>query len=257
MLVRKQGIVALLALGLLLTACGGGTQPTATMGVVATPGTVATTAAVAETPTTAATARTAPTTAATRSGAAPLPTATATVNPRATASAASGTSTRVASAVAGTPLPTLDAGQTYTDPQGRFSFAIPKNWTQVQAAGAEVAYQSPAPAGTIAATVNIVLEKLPSATVTLDEYDQAGEANLKQQFPDYKSVSLTKVTIDGKPAYKRIYTATIAGRVLQLQQVYLIERDVAYVISCGAPQESFAASATIFDQISGTFKIGQ
>jgi hypothetical protein len=134
---------------------------------------------------------------------------------------------------------------------------IPENWTQVQAAGAEVAFQAPAPSGTIPATVNVVLEKLPSASVTLDEYDQAGEANLKQQFPDYKAVSLTKVSVDGKPAYKRVYTATIAGRLLQLQQVYLIERDVAYLITCGAPQESFATSMAIFDQISGTFKTGR
>lgn len=247
---RKQAIVVLLALGLLLTACSTG-SPTATTAVVATTAAVTTTAAASAPPASSAPAS------ATRSGAAPVPTlaATATVNARATASAPS---TRTASpAAAGTPLPVLGAGQPYNDPQGRFSFSIPNNWTQVQAAGAEIAFQSPAPAGTIPATVNIVLEKLPSATVTLDEYDQAGEANLKQQFPDYKSVSLTKVTIDGKPAYKRVYTATIVGRVLQLQQVYLIERDVAYVISCGAPQESFASNATIFDQISGTFKIGQ
>jgi hypothetical protein len=251
--VRKQAIVVLLASGLLLTACSTG-SPTATTEIVAT------TAAVT-TASTAPAASVAPASSAsasaTRSGAAPVPTvaATATVNVRATASAPS---TRTASpAAAGTPLPVLGAGQPYNDPQGRFSFSIPNNWTQVQAAGAEIAFQSPAPAGTIPATINIVLEKLPSATVTLDEYDQAGEANLKQQFPDYKSVSLTKVTIDGKPAYKRVYTATIAGRILQLQQVYLIERDVAYVISCGAPQESFASNATIFDQISGTFKIAQ
>lgn len=250
---RKQAIVVLLALGLLLTACSTG-SPTATTEIVAT--TAAVTTASTAPAASVAPASSAPASA-TRSGAAPVPTvaATATVNVRATASAPS---TRTASpAAAGTPLPVLGAGQPYNDPQGRFSFSIPNNWTQVQAAGAEIAFQSPAPAGTIPATINIVLEKLPSATVTLDEYDQAGEANLKQQFPDYKSVSLTKVTIDGKPAYKRVYTATIVGRILQLQQVYLIERDVAYVISCGAPQESFASNATIFDQISGTFKIAQ
>ena len=80
---------------------------------------------------------------------------------------------------------------------------------------------------------------------------------LKQQFPDYKAVSLTRVMVDGKPAYKRVYTATIAGRLLQLQQVYLIERDVAYLITCGAPAESFATNMAVFDQISGTFKIGR
>lgn len=247
---RKEAIVALLAVALLLLAACSNAAPTATTAPEAP-----TAAAASDTPATASdapAASAAPTQAATRSASNPLPTATATgAAPR---PSAAGTASRVASAAIGTPLPTLGAGQPYKDPQGRFSFTIPSNWTLAQPAGAEVAFQSPVPSGVIPATVNIVLEKLPSSSVTLDEYDQAGEANLKQQFPDYKSLGVTKVTIDGKPAFKRVYTATIAGRVLQLQQVYLIERDTAYVISCGAPQENFAANAAVFDQISGTFK---
>ncbi len=251
MLVRKQAMIALLGVALLLLAACSTGSPTA---IPATA--IPSAAPVVETATTPPVASTAPASA-TRGGSAPLPSAApATSSPTTAARATVGTATRVATAV-GTPLATLAAGQKYSDPQARFSFTIPGNWTQVQASGAEVAYQSPVPSGVIPATVNVVLEKLPSATVTLDEYDQAGEANLKQQFPDYKSLGLTKVTVDGKPAYKRVYTATIAGRVLQLQQVYLIERDTAYVISCGAPQDSFAANAAVFDQISGTFKIGQ
>lgn len=244
---RKKVSIGLLGVVLLLAACSTD-SPTAT---VAPPATVAATTAASTAPTAVGLT---PAASATRGGSAPLPTVTTTTSPRATA----GTATRSASATpAGTPLPTLAVGQVYIDPLSRFSFTIPSNWTQVQAAGAEIAFQSPAPAGVIPATVNIVLEKLPSATVTLDQYDQAGEANLKQQFPDYKSLGVTKVTVDGRPAYKRVYTATIVGRLLQLQQVYLIERDTAYVISCGAPQENFAQNAATFDQISGTFKIGQ
>ena len=245
---RKIASVGLLGLVLLLAACSNG-SPTATAPATMVPATALATSA----------ASISPVPSATRSGSAPLPTATATAS-TAPRTAAAATSTRGASAtaaVAGTPLPTLATGQAYADPQGRFSFTIPSNWTQVQAAGAEVAFQSPVPAGVVPATVNIVLEKLPSATVTLDQYDQAGEANLKQQFPDYKSLGVTQVTVDGRPAYKRVYTATIVGRLLQLQQVYLIERDTAYVISCGAPQENFAQNAQTFDQISGTFKIAQ
>ena len=241
---RKLSLLGLLVCALLLASCSRGAAPTAVPNPTAE--------ATPDQPVDAT---------ATRGGADPLVTATRSTGTT-TASIArtvvAASPTRAASpSVAGTPLPTLSSGQNYRDPQVRFSFMIPANWTQVQAAGAEVAFQAPAPAGTIPATVNIVLEKLPSATVTLDEYDQAGETNLKQQFPDYKAVSLTKVTVDGKPAYKRVYTATIAGRVLQLQQVYLIERDVAYLITCGAPQETFAANMPVFDQISGTFKIGR
>jgi len=36
----------------------------------------------------------------------------------------------------------------------------------------------------------------------------------------------------------------------------VIERDVAYVISCGAPLENFASNATTFDQVAGAFTIG-
>jgi hypothetical protein len=251
--VRKEAIVALLALALLLLAACSNSSPTTTTAAT-TAAEVPTAAPADDTPTASLAAPSTAPASATRSGSGPLPTATATA-PR---PSSAGTAPRATSAAAaGTPLPTLGAGQVYKDPQGRFSFTIPSNWTLAQPAGAEVAFQSPVPSGTIPATVNIVLEKLPSASVTLDEYDQAGEANLKQQFPDYKSLGVTKVTIDGKPAYKRVYTATIAGRVLQLQQVYLIERDTAYVISCGSPQENFAANAAVFDQISGTFKIGQ
>jgi len=255
MSVRKKASVGLLGLVLLLAACSNDSPAATVAPATMVPATAIATSAASISP--------APS--ATRGGSAPLPTATIapSITPRATGAAApratgAATATRSASAtVAGTPLPTLATGQAYADPQGRFSFTIPSNWAQVQAAGAEVAFQSPVPAGVVPATVNIVLEKLPSATVTLDQYDQAGEANLKQQFPDYKSLGVTQVTVDGRPAYKRVYTATIVGRLLQLQQVYLIERDTAYVISCGAPQENFAQNAPTFDQISGTFKIAQ
>jgi hypothetical protein len=253
--VRRSASIALVCLALLaalLSGCGPGSVATPTATTEASPDTSAVIEVTASIPSVAnptAPAGTPPPTPAGKPSAATA----ATVQPSATRSPAPPTATPTTAA---SPLPTLSGGQTYKDPQLRFSFMIPSNWVQVQAAGAEVAFQSPAPAGQIPATVNVVLEKLPSASVTLDEYDQAGEANLKQQFPDYKPVSLTKVTVDNKPAYKRIYTATIAGRLLELQQVYFIDNDTAYVVSCGAPQENFAANTAIFDQISGTFKLG-
>ena len=152
-------------------------------------------------------------------------------------------------------LPALTTGMAYRDSRGRFSFVVPSTWTQVQAAGAEVAFQSPTTPGTIPATVNMVVETLPSANVTLDEYDRAGEANLRQQFPDYKSIRLERVMVAGRQAYVRTYTATISGRILQLQQVYLVEGTYAYVLSSGAPQIDFARYATLLEQISGSLNI--
>lgn len=246
MAVRRVSMLMLVSLTMLLaTACSfGSSAPTATP--TATTGSQALETATPPTAVTTSTTVTASATATAPGTRTPTP-------PR-------GTPTPLARASAspwGSPLPVLATGQVYQDPQRRFSFTIPATWTQVQAAGAEVAFQSPVEPGGIPATVNIVLEKLPAASVSLDDYDRAGEANLKQQFSDYKLVSLTKVTVDGRPAYKRIYTATIANRLLQLQQVYLIENDTAYVLSCGAPAETFSRYTPIFDQISGTFKVGR
>ncbi len=221
------------------------------------------TTAVAPTPTAEAVATTGVATTTASAAATPTGTAgpTATTGARATVATAAAvttrgtTTTRGSATVAGSPPPAPAGGQAYRDPQGRFSFTIPGNWTQVQPAGATVAFQSPAPTGTAPATCNVVLEDVPGG-VTLDEYDQAGEAELRRQFPDYRAIGLDRLTVDGRQAYKRAYTATIASLLTQLQQTYLIDRNVAYIITCGAPQQSFATYAPTFDQITGTFRIG-
>lgn len=234
---------ALLGLTILLSACAfGGGAPTAT------PAATGGDALPTETPTIELGSTATTTTAVTGTPSRP---------PSPTRRVATAVSPRASASPWGSPLPTLVRGQTYRDPKLRFSFTIPSNWIQVQAAGAEVAFQSPAAANSVPATVNVVIEKLPSASVSLDAYDQAGEQNLKRQFPDYKLISLEKVTVAGLPAYKRLYTATIASRLLQLQQVYTIAHDTAYVISSGAPAESFGLYTRVFDEISGTFTIGQ
>lgn len=234
---------ALVGVAILLSACGfGPSAPTVTPSF--TGDALPTDTATVDTGSTATTA-------------APTVTSSPQRTPTPTKRATAASSPRASASPWGSPLPTLVRGQTYRDPKLRFTFTIPSNWIQVQAAGAEVAFQSPAPANAVPATVNVVLEKLPSASVTLDAYDQAGEQNLKQQFPDYKLISLEQVAVAGQPAYKRLYTATIAGRLLQLQQVYFITHDAAYVISSGAPVESFGLYSRVFDEITGTFTVGQ
>lgn len=278
---RRLATTAVLALTLAATACGSKSGATPTIPAAAPAATTttapptATTTANTVAPTVPATAPAAGTTvatiagggvpsavrgsatAATAIGVATTRATTAVAGGRATTTAtARGTTTRAAGTPWGSPLPTLGVGQTYRDPQGRFSFTIPSNWVQAQAASAEVAFQSPAPRGTIPAAINVILEPLPGGSVTLDEYDQAGTINLRQQFPDYAQVSLERVTVDGRPAYKRVFTATVAGTRMQLQQIYLIDRDTAYLVTCGATQETFPSNVAVCDQISGTFKVG-
>ena len=175
------GLVALVVFaGTWCTRVGSNTTPAAQAAVTPTAD-AEPTATIASAPTTGATP-----TATRRASPAASPATVARAATPATARATPASPRPAAATPVGTPLPTLVTGQTYRDPQARFSFTMPNNWNQVQAAGADVAFQSPAAPGAVPATVNVVIEKLPSASVTLDEYDRAGETNLKQQFADYK-----------------------------------------------------------------------
>ncbi len=258
---RRRSIGVVLSLLLMLTGCGFGSSSTPTPQPAATAGDTAATTTGGAAPPAAATG-----TVATGTAAPAVPTGSAqptgTVAARATTTTAPAATTRGTTAPgsatpspSGSPPPALPSGQTYRDPQGRFSLTVPGNWAQVPPAGATVAFQAPAAADTVPATCNVVLEELP-AGVSLDEYDQAAEAELRRQFPDYNPINRTPVPVDGRPGYKRLYTATIAGNLLQLQQVYAIDRNVGYIVSCGASQQSFATFAPTFDQIIGTFRIG-
>lgn len=159
----------------------------------------------------------------------------------------------VAASGAGATAP--DGGQRYVDTRARFALTVPSTWTQVQAAGADVAYQSPAAAGQVPGTVNIVVELLPSTAVTLEQYDAAGEANLRQQFPDYRPIEVTPIAVDSRRGLRRTYTATIVARLLQLRQYYLVENGVAYVVSCGAPAGDFPRYTDAFEQIAASFLV--
>lgn len=209
------------------------------------------------------------------SSAAPTPTASAPVGGTAGATVAPlATRTRAVATIGGTPargtppatpgmatpartpLPVLVGGQTYQDPQGRFSLMAPADWGRIAEGGTAVAFGKTAPDGVPLAAVNVALDPLPDAGVGLEEYTRAAERSLAQQLPDYRPIDLTPVSLDGRPAYRRIFTATIEGQPQQLQQVYLVDRQLAYVITGTTLQEAFRDYSALFDQIAGTFQIG-
>lgn len=216
-------------------------------------------AAPATSPTSAAAAAVPPTSQATATAppatAAPTSAPTATPAPTATAVPTATPRPQPTATVSGAGASAPPGGQRYVDTRARYALTVPSTWTQVQAAGADVAYQAPAAAGQVPATVNIVTEQLPSTAVTLEQYDAAGEANLRQRFPDYRPIEVTPIAIDGRRGLRRTYTATIVGRILQLQQYYLVENGVAYVVSCGAPADDFPRYTGAFEQIAASFLV--
>lgn len=269
-----------------LAACGGN-SPTATTGQQTTTGatTAATTAATAgvttaatrpataspaRTATAATTTRTAVPAAATPTRATATATRAGTVAPvatatRGTATAARGTATvtRAGTATAartgtaagpwGPALAPLTDGQEYSDPEGRFSFSVPQEWTEVTPddPDIEVAFAG----GEDFPNMNVVLSSVPG-NVDLETYNRAAETLLQRQIPEYNPVSVDRVTIDGQRAYKRIWQTTNGdGQRIQVQQVYFIEQGTAHVLSFGAPADTFDEYAETFDAIAGSYDV--
>ena len=148
------------------------------------------------------------------------------------------------------------AGKPYRDPEGRFTLTLPDGWIETPAQTAAVAFTSPAMPGQVPASVSILLERLPREGVAPEEYDAAGELTLRRQYPDYAPIGAPeRLAVDGRPAVRRTFAATIEGRVTQVRQLYLIDRDSAYVVSCGAPRERFGDWAIQFDRIASSLRV--
>lgn len=274
-------LVLTLALALALAACGmggagNGNPPTQT------PAPTATTAPAS--PTTAPTraAATAPRSTATSAPARPAtPPATARPSPspaaRATASPPRAGGTALATGVRSTPatgratpivLPTITAervtsdwgptfaplagGRGYSDPGGRFSFSVPPDWTEVNTVENNIAFGLPGSA--VVAAVGV--EDTGERTLTLERVRQQFDRELRGR-PDYQQLSNDRVVVDGRQAYKQVLRRTDAEGVLQLVQVYLVDRGVVHILSFVSSPEDFARWAPVFDGITGTYKVGR
>lgn len=149
----------------------------------------------------------------------------------------------------GPALPTLSGGKAYRDPEGRFSFSVPQQWTQAGNTTAEAQFDAP----NNQATMNVTLEKV-SPNTTIDQYNTAAERQLKQQLPDYQQIALDKVTVNGQHAYRRVYKATVQGTLIQIQQVYFVKDGTAHVLTFAALPENFDKLSQTFNEIAGTYK---
>ncbi len=152
----------------------------------------------------------------------------------------------------GPALAPLDGGQTYDDPRGRFAFRVPEEWTETDTAQNEVAFvlrRSQAVAG-------VGLEDTGEPTIGIERVRQAFDRELRGR-PDYTQVSIDRVLVDGRRAYRQVLQRTDADGTQQLVQVYLVERGVVHILSFACPVDAFAEWAPVFDGIAGSYRVGR
>ena len=192
-------------------------------------------------------------------------------NPSSTA-AATGTSARATATIAptgaagnwGPALAPLTGGQAYDDARDRFSLRVPSGWIELPPSGnIVVAYTGPITGATVPPTMNVYLEDISGLPDrTLDTFaqrsTQVSEAQLRADYPDFALISRDRVTVNGLPAYSQVFTATVSGIKLQLQQVYFLDpsAQVAHILTFGSLPANFAQQAATFNAIAGAYQTG-
>ena len=151
----------------------------------------------------------------------------------------------------GPTLTPLSGGKPYSDPDKRFSFSVPANWTQGDAGNSAAAF-GPADRS---ANFTVTLDKVPANT-SIEAYNASAEQQLKSQFANYTAVSLDKVVVTNHQAYKRVSRATVQGQAIQFVQIYFIDQNVAHVLTFACLPADFDRLTKIFDGIAGSSAVG-
>lgn len=121
---------------------------------------------------------------------------------------------------------------TYADPQGRFTFDYPADWSEKKPnSSSVVALVAPA-SGT--PSFNVVTEN--SGTRSLQQYYDANIktiADPSSGLKGYKKISESDATISGQPAKLQIYTADLSnnGTIFELHQWFLVKDGKGYVLT--------------------------
>jgi serine/threonine-protein kinase len=150
----------------------------------------------------------------------------------------------------GPTLQPLSGGKGYDDPDGRFAFSVPNNWAERNSGNSEVSFGAPNGQATMAVDLSAA-----SSATTIEDLNATFEEEVSGQ-SGYAAISLDKVTIDGRQAYRRIYRINSQGQQVQVAQVYFLDRNRAHILTFASLPGNFAQFAPTFDGIAGSYEVG-
>jgi hypothetical protein len=151
----------------------------------------------------------------------------------------------------GPALPALNGGKGYEDPEGRFSFSVPNNWSERDSGSSQVSFGAPNGQATMAVDLSQA-----SSTTDIEDLNAAFAEEVAKQ-SGYAAVSLDKVTVNGHQAYRRIYRITSQGQQVQVQIVYFLDNNRAHILTFACRVADFEQFSPTFNGIAGSYKVGE
>jgi hypothetical protein len=106
-----------------------------------------------------------------------------------------------------------------------------------------------------AMTVTVARESVPPG-YTLERYGDAAEGALRAQYPEVALVSLERVVMAGRPAYKRVALVGASGGRAQLAQfaVLLDGGRMVQLVHCGATPRDYDSLASFCEGIAASLE---
>jgi hypothetical protein len=102
--------------------------------------------------------------------------------------------------------------------------------------------------------INVMTEKLPSNSITLEQYVEASTTQVEKYISDAKITINETAEVNGRSFHELEYSGKQGGNDLAFHQYFTVEKGVAYVVTLTVQKESVAKYTEVGEKIMKTFQ---
>lgn len=138
-----------------------------------------------------------------------------------------------------------------------YSVQFPKNWDYISPGQMGTTFMIFSPVSSkedqFRENVNLLIQDLSTHDLSLDQYAQISEKQIKTLITNSKIIENTKLKKNGLYFQKLIYTGTQGVLKLQFEQYYWVENKQAYVLTFTTEESEFENFKTTGENILNSF----
>lgn len=134
-----------------------------------------------------------------------------------------------------------------------YTVYLPEDWTVDMSTGTLSAYVSSVDSSSVTITAQVL--ETSKMTMSVDEYWESYKADFESTFDDmeYEGEVPVTTTLDGVPANKYVYTATVTGIKCKFMQLVCINAGKVYVITYTSTPDKYDNNIEGVDSIISNF----